>query len=41
MDSFIVDVTHPENLGGVWEKQHIYGQDPEGRYIEKILGNVL
>lgn len=41
LDSFIVDVTHPENLGGVWEKQHIYGQDPEGRYIEKILGTVL
>lgn len=41
LDSFIVDVTHPENLGGVWEGQHIYGQDPEGRYIEKILGTVL
>lgn len=41
LDSFIVDITHPENLGGVWEAQHIYGQDPEGRYIEKILGTVI
>lgn len=41
LDSFIVDVTHTENLGGVWEAKHIYGQDPEGRYIEKILGTVI
>ena len=41
LDSFIVDVTHRETLGAVKEEQHIYGQDPEGRYIEKIIRGIV
>ena len=41
LDSFIIDVTHREHLGAVKEKQHIYGQDPEGRYIEKIIRGIV
>jgi len=41
LDSFIVDVTHREYLGSVKEKQHIYGQDSEGRYIEKIIHGII
>jgi len=41
LDSFIIDVTHREHLGAVKEKQHIYGQDPEGRYVEKIIRGIV
>jgi hypothetical protein len=41
LDSFIVDVTHQEPLPSVQEARHIYGQDKEGRYIEKMLGTIL
>jgi hypothetical protein len=41
LDSFIVDVTHREYLGAVKEKQHIYGQDSEGGYIEKIIQGII
>jgi hypothetical protein len=41
LDSFIVDVTHQEPLSNDHEARHIYGQDREGRYIEKILKNVI
>ena len=40
MDSYIVDVTH-QSPTGVMEENHIYGQDPEGRYIEKIFRKIV
>jgi len=41
LDSVIVDVTHPTIGGSVQQSQHIYQQDPEGRYIGKILNLVM
>jgi len=41
LHSFIIDVTHQETLPGGVEEKNIFGQDPEGRYIEKIFKKVL
>jgi hypothetical protein len=41
LHSFIIDVTHQETLPGGVEEKNIFGQDPEGRYVEKIMKKVL
>lgn len=40
LDLFIIDVTHP-STDGAREANHIYGQDAEGRYMERIWKKII